>query len=70
MFSHRGGEDQELTREHSEGRHAKDRERPQHQAPADRGADPISPRMSSMSCVPAFCDACPAAKKIDDFVSE
>src|SRR5260221_13919189 len=30
----------------------------------------MRPRMSSMSCEPAFCAACPTAKKIDDFVSE
>src|SRR6185437_6869881 len=30
----------------------------------------MRPRMSSMICVPAFCAACPAAKKIADLVSE
>ena len=29
-----------------------------------------SPRMSCITCVPAFCAACPTAKKIADFTSE
>ena len=30
----------------------------------------IMPRMFSICCVPAFCTACPTAKKIADLVSE
>ena len=39
LLAHRGGQDQELAREHAERRHAEDRERAEHQAPADRRAD-------------------------------
>ena len=34
------------------------------------GLSVMSPRMSSMSCEPAFCAAWPTAKKIADLVSE
>src|SRR3984893_334267 len=34
------------------------------------GLKVMRPRMLSMSCEPAFCVACPTAKKIDDLVSE
>ncbi len=35
LLAHRRGEDQELAREHAERRQAEDRERAEHQAPAD-----------------------------------
>ena len=39
LLAHRRGEDQELAGEHAERRHAEDRQRAEHQAPADRRAD-------------------------------
>src|ERR1035437_8647172 len=39
MLTHRSGEDEKFAGEHAEGRHAQNRERSQHQAPAYGGAD-------------------------------
>ena len=39
LLAHRGGEDQELAREDAERRHAEDRQRAEHQPPAERRAD-------------------------------
>ena len=39
MLPHRRRKDQELARKHAERRHAKDRERAEHQAPSNRRAN-------------------------------
>ena len=71
LLAHRRGEDQELAREDAERRHAEDRERCRASGPSrPSGLTLIRPRMSSMTCVPAFCVAWPTAKKIADLVSE